>query len=284
METLKVISASRRVEMVGFYPRRLASLLREKCPPEKVHSIVLWSKDPRNLVSHGDLRSVLSSYDLLFLHFTISGMGGSSLEPGIPSTSESLALLRPLAEFLGGPDRMALRFDPIVHISLPSGKEYTNLGEFGAISREAARLGVHRIVISWMSVYEKVIRRLEKAGMAPIEVSKERWDSEWEWLKKIAEACGAILSGCCVPQLPVSGCIDGRLLSSMHPGRKCASLLKAKGQRPGCGCTESWDIGWYYPCPGGCLYCYANPVETPLSENVPPAGEKKDRGGRPLPG
>ena len=34
--------------------------------------------------------------------------------------------------------------------------------------------------------------------------------------------------------------------------------LTHKGQRPGCGCFESRDIGAYDSCPNGCRYCYAN--------------------------
>jgi hypothetical protein len=34
--------------------------------------------------------------------------------------------------------------------------------------------------------------------------------------------------------------------------------LKHKGQRTGCGCFESRDIGAYDTCPNGCRYCYAN--------------------------
>ncbi|MDO4808284.1 MAG: DUF1848 family protein, partial [Coriobacteriales bacterium] len=30
------------------------------------------------------------------------------------------------------------------------------------------------------------------------------------------------------------------------------------GQRAGCGCFESRDVGAYDSCPNGCRYCYAN--------------------------
>lgn len=50
-------------------------------------------------------------------------------------------------------------------------------------------------------------------------------------------------------------CIDGRLIEELFgiaidPGRD-------RGQRPGCRCAPSVDIGDYGPCPTGCVYCYA---------------------------
>ena len=32
---------------------------------------------------------------------------------------------------------------------------------------------------------------------------------------------------------------------------------KQKGNRPGCDCAASRDIGAYDTCPHGCVYCYA---------------------------
>ena len=82
----------------------------------------------------------------------------------------------------------------------------------------------------------------------------------WESMTARAASMGVTLHACCVPGLPRSRCVDGELLSRLHPKGYPCSKRRAKGQRPLCGCTESFDIGWYKPCPTGCLYCYANPA------------------------
>jgi len=257
----KVISASRRIEMLGFFPQKIIEILGKKCPPERVHSIVLWSKNPRNLLIHRQLQRVLRNYDQIYLHFTISGMGRSFLEYNIPTMDECLIMLPKLVEFVGDPQRIRVRFDPIVHLKLPDGVEYTNLNHFVRVARAAMNVNVRDITISWMESYPKVMNRLKKYGIAPIALSDEQWQKESEWIFQQAEKIGIGVLGCCVPGIPVSRCIDGELLTVLHPKLLHPSLKKAKGQRPLCGCTESWDIGWYNPCPGGCLYCYGRPLE-----------------------
>ncbi|HEX9934137.1 MAG TPA: DUF1848 family protein [bacterium] len=256
----KVISASRRLEMVGFFPEKLADFLTRRCPPDTVHTVVLWSKSPGPLIDNAALRSALRRYDQLFLHFTLTGMGATFLEPGIPSVETGLGYLDRLIDWIGGPERIRVRFDPIVHLKHPDDSTSSNLDQFMPIASAVRKAGIENIVVSWMASYPKVVRRLAQSGLSAVELNLEEWKGESDRLFAEARCIGVSLSGCCVQGLPVSKCIDGSLLSRLHPQKDPASVLKAKGQRLHCGCTESWDIGWYSPCPGGCLYCYARPV------------------------
>jgi hypothetical protein len=260
---LKVISVSRRIELLGFFPNKIIELLEKKCPPEKVHSLVFWSKDPRPLLGHDQLRKTLQKYDQIYLHFTISGMGATYLEPNIPSTETALNLLPNLVKFFGDPRRIRVRFDPIVHLKLADGKSYSNLNRFTEVIQTAGRFGIPAVTISWMEAYPKVIQRLEKHGIEPVKLSKAQGQDELNWIVDQSRKWNMEVHGCCVNGIPISKCIDGALLTKLHPKQYPASKIKAKGQRVLCGCTESWDIGWYNPCPGGCLYCYARPVEFP---------------------
>ncbi|MBN2201513.1 DUF1848 family protein, partial [bacterium] len=245
------------------FPERLVRLLESRCPPERVHTVVLWSKRPGPILKNRDLARCLGRYEQVFLHLTVTGMGGSFLEPGIPRADDVLRLIPELAGRLGTGRRLTIRFDPIVHLRLPAGERYSNLHHFERVAEEAARAGVERLTVSWMQSYAKVSSRLERLGIRAEEPSDAEKEEETGRLSEITRKLGLNLSGCCVPWLPVSACIDGGLMSELHPRQEPASVKKAAGQRPACGCTESWDIGWYVPCPGACLYCYARPVTAP---------------------
>ena len=104
----KVISASRRIDLVAGYPDRMVEGLAAKAPPEATHTVVVWTKDPSNMLDHAPLRTALQGYDSLFLHLTVTGMGGGPLEHRVP---EPHLVLERLPEVL---DLVATgRLDPL---------------------------------------------------------------------------------------------------------------------------------------------------------------------------
>jgi len=248
--------------MVATDPGGLADRLATLCPPENVHSVVLWTKNADNILHHPALAAQLRRYDQLFIHYSITGLGATILEPGVPPVEMAFSHLAPLIDMTGDPRRLCVRFDPIVHFLLPEGREITNLGFFSPLAEELARHRIENAVTSWVQIYGKVARRLQRHGITPLTVEPEQRIRQGKALQKIARDHGIDLRGCCVPGWPVSHCIDGAFLNQLHPRGYRASEKRARGQRPLCGCTESWDIGWYYTCTGGCLYCYGRPRES----------------------
>ena len=111
---------------------------------------MLWTKNARNLRDLAPLRDTLLGYDQCFIQFSITGMGGSLLEPNTPSTEESLSLLPELVALAASPERISVRFDPVVNLRI-DGTPYTHLGEFPAVAEAAARQGIRRITTSWMT-------------------------------------------------------------------------------------------------------------------------------------
>ncbi|MBD3271615.1 MAG: DUF1848 family protein [Elusimicrobia bacterium] len=259
MSSSVVISASRRTDLVGCYPDEFLKRL-ESYPPEKVHTIVIWTKNPLPLFTHTALSQRLSSYRQVYIHLTVTGMGGSEFEPRIPACQDIMETVPELIRFVGSSDRISWRFDPIVHVQ-KGRNHYSNLRLFESLSQAFASHGIQTVRISWLSLYKKVIRNLSSIGWESEEISLSQKRKEASWLETIARKNNQSIHYCCVEGLPVSRCIDGFMLNKLHPERGGCSVKKARGQRKNCGCTESIDIGWYSQvCQHGCVYCYAHPL------------------------
>ncbi len=273
-----VISASRRTDIPMHYSPWLASVVRQgfadvpqpytgkkrrvSLLPDEVHTMVLWSKDFRPLLGDaGGVRQALARYDQVFCHFTVTGLGGTTLEPSIPPWEETLAQLPRLVEFAGDPRRVTVRYDPIVHW-FEGQDARSNLPVAEAILKEIHKTAVTAVRVSFATLYGKVRRRKGWRWYDPsiaerLEITR--------WLAELAASLGLTLYTCSQLELQAAGavpsrCIDGQLLTRLHPLSLPAVTNKDRGQRRECGCTVSVDIGSYLMrCPNGCRYCYANP-------------------------
>lgn len=254
-----VLSASRRTDLVGCYPDALRERLRE-FPPRLVHTIVLWTKNPRNMLAPGELRETLGRYGQLYVHLTVTGLGGTALEPRIPAWREVAALVPALVDQVGDPRRVCWRFDPVVRCETAGGA-IDNSGLFAEIAGRMAAAGVTACTTSWVEPYRKVVRRLAAKGLRLMPHSVQERDGQARSFEKTAAGLGMGLRYCCVEGRSPAACIDGALLNRLHPRGAVCSTARAKGQRRLCRCTESRDIGWYSQrCAHGCLYCYAEPL------------------------
>lgn len=267
--------------MVAFFPEWLSSMIKEEVArvlgpsgrvysvdlkPESVHTFVLWSKNFENYIKNRSrLREGLRKYDQLYFHFTITGLGGSFIEKKAPEPAAALEQLGPLIELAGRPDRISLRFDPVIFWE-EEGKVQTNFSFFEKLAPQASSLGIKNIRFSFAQWYGKSKRRAARHGFVYVDPSLEEKKRAALGLSEMAKAWGLNLFSCSqdflagVPRIKPSSCIDGRLLQELHPSGEPVSHLKDKTQRKECHCSESVDIGSYtQSCPHSCLYCYANP-------------------------
>jgi hypothetical protein len=280
--TLKtVISASRRTDLIASFPDWFAVALGGRrarvagpsgrvhdvdLSPSNVHTVVLWSKDFSNLLrnAHG-LKDLLETYDQVYCHFTITGLGGTAIEPGVPALRDALAQLPGLTAFAGTSLRVSLRFDPVIFWK-DGGAVRSNLTFFPEVAAAAAGLGIRDVRTSFAQWYGKAKRRAAARDFPFVDPPDEEKRAHAATLAAIAAAHGLTLHACCqpflagLPGIAPSACVDAALLESLHPDREPASPRKDRSQRAGCLCTESKDIGSYtQACPHGCVYCYANP-------------------------
>lgn len=277
----KVISASRRTDLVAFFPDWLAAAIHEEramvlgpsghaytvdLSPDRVHTFVLWSKNFENILTNAaGLRDGLRRYGQLYFHFTITGLGGTPVEREVPRPRAALQELEALVALAGRPERVSLRFDPVIYW-LEEDKVGTNLAFFEELSARAATVGIRDIRFSFAQWYGKSRRRAAKLAFPYVDPALEQKRSDALCLSEVARSHGLNLYCCSqdfladIPGIRPSACIDGCLLRDLHPENAPVSAVKDRTQRRECRCTESVDIGSYtQACPHSCVYCYANP-------------------------
>jgi len=279
-----VVSASRRTELVGLRPEWLVNALQrfERRYKREIHSVVLWTKDPTNIYENKELREELSKYNLL-VHFTLTGLGGTRIEPTVPEPEVLLQRMPRLLAFLEDSRRLRWRFDPIVTLEKEDKTHWSSSVYFESLAQQMAQYGIDNCYFSFCSMYPKIAaRKLERSGIKMITPSAGEQLEVVEQMKNIAAPLGTTLYSCVQPLLEnVSGitpakCIDAELLTELHPEKLPADNSRDKTQskyREACYCTESRDIGAYLPCGHGCVYCYAEaavPIPSKLTQKPMP--------------
>ena len=170
---------------------------------------------------------------------------GRRLEPSVPAPGRAVEAAHALAA-LYGPRCVVWRYDPILS---PTQDHVEAAGRLA----ESLRGATDECVVSFASFYRKTARNLSAAGFAWEDPGPDR---RLRSIEALAAAVSPLrLTVCAQPELTAGAAAPARCID---PARLGLGPLPEKGNRPGCACAASRDIGAYDTCPHGCLYCYAN--------------------------
>ncbi|WP_448208461.1 DUF1848 domain-containing protein [Azospirillum sp. sgz302134] len=218
-----------------------------------VDGFVFWTKNLGPFL--GALDSVSERGFPFVVQYSVTGLP-TALERSVPDWERAVEHMAQVRD-RWGPRAAVWRYDPIVTTDStpPSWHRET-------FARIAGRLrGVtDEAVVSFLQPYRKTARNMDAAGLPWRDPDPEEKRALLADLAGIAADHGMALTLCTQPELEgVPGvsptrCVDAARLSDVA-GRPIAA--REKGNRPGCFCAESRDIGDYDTCPHGCVYCYA---------------------------
>ena len=266
-----IVSASYRTDIPAFYAgwflaRLRAGSCRVANPygggthevsllPETVDGFVFWTRNMRPLMA--DLDAILRVAPFT-VQFTLTGYP-RALESSVIVVEEGVAQLRELRRRFG-PRVVVWRYDPVVFAAGLDAEAHA--AGFAGLARALAGT-VDEVVLSVVHPYRKTRRNLDRAAQRhgfvwrdpPAEEKRELLAR----LAAIAAEHGIAPTLCSQPELLVPGlgearCIDAERLADVAQ-RPIA--VRECGNRPGCRCALSRDIGAYDTCPHGCVYCYA---------------------------
>lgn len=193
--------------------------------------------------------------DKCILHLTITGMGGSKLEPMVPTTEQSFKKFNYLIERGFPVKQVVLRVDPII----PTKKgTSTALG----VLKMFKDSGITRVRYSSFDMYEHVKERFNKENIPlPFETfhaDKLLINAVVNVVSTAAFMMGATAEACGEPGIESVTCVSQKDIDIL--GLTGKIILEGNAdQRKSCGCpSNKKQLIKEKPtqCPNACLYCF----------------------------
>jgi hypothetical protein len=273
------ISASRRTDIPALYapwfrgrldegwaeyipagpPRRC----RVSLAPQDVLWFVFWTRWPRPFLP--TLDHLLGRRFPVLFNLTITGLGGTAVEPGSPPTERALAAAHELAARLP-PAAIQWRYDPVF---LSERWDARFHAEGFARLADALAGRVDRVAISFVQAYgRRVAPDLHRYGREHGDALVPREDPRAldlaRALAELARERGLRLVVCADDELRTAlgvrpaGCDTHAWARAAWPELGAIRTPRLRPTRPGCACCEEVDIGVYDTCTTGCRYSYGS--------------------------
>jgi len=284
-----IISASRATDIPAFYADWFMHRLKKGYVKwfnrfngqsryisfEKTRAIVFWTKNARPFMKH--LPGLDKGGINYYLTYTVNDYEDEKLEPNVPPLRQRIDTFKRLSDTIGK-GRVVWRFDPLILTDTITADVL--LDKIYGIGRKI-HTHTEKLVISFIDInlYKKVRQNMTSAGfrdckeftfedMKEIAGGLQEMNKEWNIsVATCAEAADLSQYG-----VKHNKCIDDELMIRHFSHDKelmdflgfpsetgeRRPALKDSGQRRGCGCIQSKDVGQYDTCVHGCIYCYGN--------------------------
>ena len=184
------------------------------------------------------------------IHCTITGLGGTQLEPRVERPDVMINAYRALVTYYGA-ERVVLRIDPVI----PQG---VFLDDALTIMREACS----RVRVSFLDGYEHIRERFRQrhiTGICPWTGLHAPLDMRLAALRQLEQAnrSGYAIEICGEPGMACTGCVSARDLAALGLDERKVSG-RTSGQRGACCClAEKVELlNNKKPCLHNCSYCY----------------------------
>lgn len=218
--------------------------------PEVVDCVIFCSKNYEPILER--LHEITDRFNTYF-YYTITAYG-KDIEPNVPSIEDSIETLIKLSEIVGE-KKIAWRYDPILLT-----EKYTKNRHYETFDYMSEKLSpyIDRCIFSFVEMYKKLKTNMPEI----ILLTPEDKDEIAKNIGLIAKKNKILLQTCATLEnyekynIIQSGCITAEILGTANG--VTFSNIKHSGNRKGCRCMESRNIGDYDTCPNGCKYCYAN--------------------------
>jgi Domain of unknown function (DUF1848) len=254
--------------------------------PSMVGAVVFWTKGPIDLlVDHPGLKEVLETYDrnraVIGIELSVTGLGGTFLEPGIQSPEETaIGLKRVFETGLVDPEAVVVRYDPLLVVRAPDGRIIRNdtRSAFEAVVSLFSALGVRHVETKELLLGEEkgtkyfhVWQRMTELGIHPLPM--DDFPSVFAGLSEVAARHNVSLFSCCMKAFLTnwtgdSGCLSAKRLTAVGRRRfggdwDRLSFVR-RSSRPGCDCSRYLDLSnvkGHKKCgsqEAACVYCTAS--------------------------
>src|ERR1041385_4685782 len=266
-----IVSASYRTDIPAFYAdwfmRRLAaghcrvanpyggSDYEVRLTPGAVDGFVFWTRNMRPLLPHLDAIRRVAPF---VVQFTLTGYP-RVLESSVIGVEEGVAQLRELRDRFG-PRAAVWRYDPVVFAAGMHPETHCN--GFARLARGLAG-AADEVGLAVVPPKKNPRRNLDRAarrhGFAWHDPPPEEKQELLSRLAAVATDHGMAPALCSQPELLVPGLEEARCIGAQRLLDVAERPIPApaSGNRAGCRCALSRDIGAYDTCPHCCVYCYA---------------------------